>query len=120
MAPVLGEAHVLSGGFSVAISRGPIVAPTDQRTEFSVAEKAFTIFVTWNPQERLKGMIAMRLYTAENRPLSQSTPKKSDLKKQDLVLASWQVPMLRTPGVYRADVTLDDKVMWRGYVRLTP
>jgi hypothetical protein len=43
-----------------------------------------------------------------------------DLKKQDLVLASWPVQMLSTAGVYRADVLMGDRVMWRGYVRLTP
>ncbi len=32
---VLGEAHVVSGGFATAISRGPTVAPTEQRREFS-------------------------------------------------------------------------------------
>jgi hypothetical protein len=120
MPPVLGEAHIVSGGFAAAINRGPIVAPSDQRTEFSTTEKAFTVFVTWSPQERLKGMMSMKLYSADNRSLSQSKPKKSDLRKQDLVLVSWQIPMFRTAGVYRADVVLDDKVMWRGYVRLTP
>lgn len=54
------------------------------------------------------------------RLISQSKPQKSDLKKQNLVLVSWQMPMLRTPGVYRAAVLMDDKVMWRGYVRLLP
>jgi hypothetical protein len=118
IAPVTGDAHVLSGGFAVAINRGPSVAPSDQRTEFSVAEKSFTIFVTWNPQERLKGMVDLKLFTADNRQVSQSTPKKSDLRKQSLVLTSWPIPMLRTPGVYRADVMLDDRVMWRGYVTI--
>jgi hypothetical protein len=120
MAPVLGESHVVSGGFAASISRGPIIAPTDQRTEFSLAEKTFTVFLTWSPQERLRGMMSMKLFDAEGRSLSQSKPKKSDLRKQDLVLTSWQVPMFRTAGVYRADVLMDDKVMWRGYVRLTP
>jgi hypothetical protein len=41
-------------------------------------------------------------------------------KKQDLILMSWRFDMLRTPGVYRADVLMDDKVMWRGWVRVTP
>jgi hypothetical protein len=118
IAPVTGDVHILSGGFAVGINRGPAIAPSDQRTEFSVAEKGFTVFVTWNPQERLKGMVNMKLFTADNRPLSQSTPKKSDLRKQALVLTSWQIPMLRTPGVYRADITLDDRVMWRGYVTI--
>jgi hypothetical protein len=120
MTPVLGEAHVLSGGFAVAISRGPTIAPTDQRTEFSTTEKDFTVFVTWSPQDRLKGMMSMKLFNTENHKVLQTNPKKSDLKKQDLVLASWRIPMLSTAGVYRADVMMDDKVMWRGYVRLTP
>ena len=119
MPPVLGEAHVVSGGFAATINTRPIVAPSDQRTEFTTAEKSFTVFLTWSPQERLRGMMAMKLFTVENRPLSQSKPKKTDLRKQELVLVSWQIPMLQTPGVYRADVTIDDRVMWRGFVRIT-
>lgn len=119
LGPVLGEAHVVSGGFAASINRGPIVAPADQRAEFATSEKGFTVFVTWSPQERLRGMMSMKLYTADNRMLSQSAPKKSDLKKQNLVLTSWQIAMLKTAGVYRADVLMDDKIMWRGYVRLT-
>jgi hypothetical protein len=120
MLPVLGETHVVSAGFAVTINRGPVVAASDQRTTFSTAGKAFTVFVTWSPQERLRGMMSMKLFDAENRLISQSKPKKSDLRKQNLVLSSWEVPMLRTPGVYRADVVLDNQVMWRGHVRLTP
>lgn len=120
LAPVLGETHVLSGGFAASINRGPTVAPEDQRSEFSIAEKAFTVFLTWNPRERLKGMVSLKLFNADNRQLVQSPPKKADIKKQDLILMSWRFDMLRTPGVYRADVLLDDKVMWRGWVRLTP
>jgi hypothetical protein len=111
VAPVTGDVHILSGGFAVGINRGPTVAPSDQRTEFSLSEKGFTVFVTWNPQERLRGMVTMKLFTAGNRPVSRIPPEKSDLRKQNLVLTSWQIPMLRTPGVYRADITLDDRVM---------
>jgi hypothetical protein len=120
MLPVLGDAHIVSGGFAADINRGSIVAPSDQRTEFSTAEKAFTVFVTWSPQERLKGMMSIKLFTANNQLVSQSKPKKSDLRKQDLVLSSWQIPMIQSAGIYRADILLDNKVMWRGYVRLTP
>jgi hypothetical protein len=65
-------------------------------------------------------MMSMKLFTADNRTVLQTTPKKSDLKKQDLVLASWQISMPTTAGVYRADVMMDGKVMWRGYVRVIP
>jgi len=111
MTPVLGEAHVLSGGFAAAISRGPTIAPTDQRTEFSTTEKGFTVFVTWSPQDRLKGMMSMKLFTADNRTVLQTTPKKSDLKKQDLVLASWQISM---PTSWRVSRRCHDG--WQGDV----
>ena len=65
-------------------------------------------------------MMSMKLFTADNRTVLQTTPTKSDLKKQDLVLASWQISMTTTAGVYRADVMMDGKVMRRGYVRVTP
>jgi hypothetical protein len=52
---------------------------------------------------------------AERDPISKVTTAT-----QDLVLVSWQIPMLRTAGVSRADVMLDQKVRWRGDVRLTP
>lgn len=120
LAPVLGEMHVSSGGFAAAINRAISVAPEDQRSEFSTTEKAFSVFVTWNPRERLKGIVSLKLFNAENRQLAQTPPKKADIKKQDLILMSWRFDMLRTPGLYRADVLIDDKVMWRGWVRLTP
>ncbi len=117
--PVLGDAHVVSGGFAASINRGPIVAPSDQRSEFSTMEKTVTVFVTWSPNERLRGVMTLKLFDANNRPIFQSPPKKSDLRKQNRLLTSWQLTMLRTPGVYRADVMLENRVMWRGYVRLT-
>jgi hypothetical protein len=120
LGPVIGDMHVLSGGFSAGINRGPTVAPEDQRSEFSTTEKTFTVFVTWSPRERLKGMMSVKLFNADNRQLVQAPPKKADIKKQDLVLTSWRFDMPRTPGVYRADVLMDDKTMWRGWVRLTP
>lgn len=118
LAPVVGEEHVRSGGFSVAIQRGPIVAPTDQREEFHVTEKGFTVFVTWNPNERLRGMLTMSLFDADNRLVAQSKSVKRDFRKGDLLLTSWQQSMPRLPGRYRADVVMDDRVMWRGYVRV--
>lgn len=120
LAPVTGEAHVRSGGFAVSIQRGPIVAPSDQREEFDVTEKGFTVFVTWNPRERLRGLLTMALYDADNRMVTRAKPAKRDLRKEDLILTSWQHPMPAQPGLYRADVLMDDRVMWRGYVRVRP
>jgi hypothetical protein len=119
LAPVTGEAHIVSGGFSAGIRKAPIVAPADQRQEFHAGEKGFTVFVTWSPRERLRGLIAMKLYDDDGRLVGQSKPLRRDLRANDLVLTSWNYPIPAEPGRYRADVLFDDRVMWRGYVRVT-
>ena len=119
MPPVTGD-HVLSGGFAREIARSPTVRPVDQRDEFSAREGgAIQAYITWEPRVRLKGAVALRLFDSENRPLGESKPKKSDLKRGGMIFASWQVPMPTKPGVYRVDITLDGTALWRGFFRVT-
>jgi len=56
----------------------------------------------------------------DNRKILESTPKKLTVAKGDLSLSSWEIPITALAGVYRADVVLDDKPIWRGFVRITP
>jgi hypothetical protein len=114
-----GDHHVQSGGFAKSITRKTF-APADQREDFSVADKSFVVFVTWNPQERLRGQTRVRIYDADNRLVLESKPKKSDLRKNELTLSSWDVPISFQAGAYRAEVMFDDKPTWRGFVRITP
>jgi len=32
----------------------------------------------------------------------------------------WDIPITFDPGAYRAEILLDDKPMWRGFVRIAP
>lgn len=120
IAAVSGDEHVVSGGFARAIAKSPIVAPAEQRDEFSVHDKSFVVFVSWSPQQRLKGQMVLRLHDADNHVVVESKPKRTDLPRRDLRLSSWEIPMLATPGLYRADVLLDARTLWRGFVRITP
>jgi hypothetical protein len=120
IAPAKGLEHVLSGGFATGIIKKNSVQPADQRDEFSLSEKGFTVFVTWSPLERLRGMMSLRVYDADNRVIMEGKPAKRDLRKGTLVMSSWQLPMPGAAGLYRADVFLDQTVMWRSYVRVTP
>ena len=115
-----GDQHVQAGGFARAIAKGATVAPSEQRDDFSVRDKGFVVFVSWYPQERVRGMMRLRMLDADNRVVLESKPKKTDLRKQNLSLSAWEVPMLATAGSYRAEVMLDDKPMWRGFVQITP
>lgn len=120
VAPLAGDEHVLSGGFARGINRGPIVGPDAQSDQFSITEKQFVVFVTWSPQQRLRGMVALRVHDGDNRLIVESKPKKSDLRKGNLTLSTWTLPMLPSPGTYRTDVLLDGRPIWRGYVRIHP
>ena len=117
---ITGDEHVLSGGFARGILKGNTVSPSDQRDEFSIREGKVTVFVTWNPQQRLKGATVLRLRDTENRTVVDSKPGKLDVRKGDMSLSSWQLPIVSVPGIYRADVLLDGKPIWRGFVRITP
>ena len=63
---VQGGQHVLSGGFALGINRTETVTPADQRTEFSARDKEFVVFVTWSPQARVKGAVALKMYDDAN------------------------------------------------------
>ena len=78
MAALWGEQHVQAGGFAKAIAKGPVIAPSDQRDDFSVRDKTFVVFVTWNPQDRLRGQTRLRLHDADNRVVSErASPRKA-------------------------------------------
>ena len=115
-----GDQHVQAGGFAKAITRRPVTAPQDQRDDFSVRDNTFVVFVTWNPLERIRGQTRLRVYNADNQVVLESKPKKTDVRKGDLTFGSWEVPITFAPGSYRAEILLDDKPMWRGFVRITP
>ena len=77
------------------------------------------MFVTWGPQARLKGGLALKMYDETNHPVADSTPGKLDLRPGDRRLSSWRVPVPPRPGMYRADVVLDGVPIWRAFVRIT-
>ena len=81
---------------------------------------ACRIFVTWNPIEQLKGLANIRLFDADNRPVMESKPKKMNLRKGQMSLSSWEVPIASLSGLYRRDVMLDGKPIWRGFVSIRP
>jgi hypothetical protein len=119
--PVLiGEQNILSGGFAREIARTNTIAPSDQREEFSANEAKMVAFVTWSPVERVRGVATFALFDAENKLVMKSAPKKLNLSKGQLSLSSWGLPISALAGTYRGEVLVDDKPMWRGFVKIVP
>ena len=117
--PLVGDVHVLSGGFAAEVGRAQVVSLEDQRQEFSAADKEFVVFVTWAPRTRLRGSAVIQVRDSNNQVVAESKPRKLDVREKDLTLFSARLPVFKTPGTYRAEVLLDGKPAWRGYVRIT-
>ncbi len=120
LTPLEGDVHVLSGGFAGSLGRGPTVRPEDQRDEFSAREKEIVVFVTWAPRDKLKGQTSFHVFDPGSRAIMSSKPTKVNFRKGELVLSSVKIPVPREPGIYRAEIHLDGKAAWRGFVRITP
>ncbi len=119
LVPVTRAEHIVAGGFVHEIVHESSITPGDQRHQFSGADETFVVFVTWSPSIRLRGLVTLRLYNADNRLVILSEPKKQDYRKAQLYLSSWKLQVPRVPGLYRAEVLFDDMPVWRGFVMIT-
>jgi len=114
--PVVMARHVLSGGFASKIFRdGGRTQPVDQRTEFSTQDAVMTVFVTWDPKEKLKTVLMLRLFDQENRLLGETKPMKTTLQMRSLPFTTWEMKVPPAPGLYRVDVLVGSDVAWRGF-----
>jgi hypothetical protein len=114
---IVGDEHVMTGGFGRVDAKGKLVS-AEHRDELSVREKGFAVFVMWQPKQRLRGQMFVRLFDGANRIVAESKPLKVDLQKNQTSTSSWTLPMLPDPGAYRADVFLENTPIWRGFVRI--
>jgi hypothetical protein len=91
----------------------------DQRDQFSIQDKTFVTWINWGAQERLRGVSMLRVHDADNRVIIESKPGKIDIRKGDLKLSSWTLPVPAAAGMYRVKALIDGKPIWRGFVRIT-
>jgi hypothetical protein len=118
--PVEREQNILSAGFAPrVIKQGPATQPVDQRYEFSRADASMVVFVTWNPQERLRGVLSMRIHDEDNRVVGESKAKKVDLRVGRTLFTDWTIQVPAAAGMYRVDVLIDGRPVWRDFFRVT-
>jgi S1-C subfamily serine protease len=121
MRPLAGERNILSAGFAHKFkNQGAGNQPIDHRYEFTRADGTLVVFVTWQPQERLRGLLTLQIYDDENRVVGQSKAKNVNLRAGNTVLTDFTMSVPSEPGVYRADVLVDGRPAWRGFFRVVP
>jgi hypothetical protein len=56
----------------------------------------------------------------ENNVIGVSPARKVNFNKGSTGRSAWDVPMVKSPGLYRVDVTVDGRPYWRGFFRVNP
>jgi hypothetical protein len=87
---------------------------------FSPADRSIRVVVDWSTSERLRGNAALQVIDAENNVIGASPPRKVNFNKGSTARSSWDVPIVKAPGLYRVDVTLDGRPYWRAFFRVNP
>jgi hypothetical protein len=90
------------------------------RTFMSRVALASLFASAWWPTDRVRGTLQMRLLDPENHLVATSQPRKINFGKGEGARSSWEVPMPKEPGVYRVEVAVDSRILWREFVRVNP
>jgi hypothetical protein len=120
MAPVTGGAHIATAGFTRDAPKRGELGPSTMRDDLSLAEKSIYVLVSWAPADRLRGQAAIRVFDADNNLIAESPGRKVNFRKGNYTQWSWDVPMMRAPGLYRFDLVVDTTTYWRGFLRVNP
>jgi S1-C subfamily serine protease len=96
--------------------------PKDPGLEFSRKHAQIVVFMTWDPKEKLRGLVTSAIYDLDGKLISRTSQKnglKINLKPGKKFDAWWQVDVAQLPvGVYRIDVLLEDAIAWRYFFRI--
>jgi hypothetical protein len=112
---------VISGVFASGVGKqGDVPMPLNQSFVFSRSQGSVSVFLQWNPQEKLDADSTFEIFDVDNKLLGRSEPTRLKLRPNKRLFSVWrfQTESL-APGVYRVDSLLDGQVAWRGHVQIT-
>ena len=91
-----------------------------ETSEFSRRDKQVWVISEWQKKGKVsKGVVAARVYDAENHVRVTVEPKKTSLPYSPMRSGFSFSPGSLDPGVYRIDLTWDDQPVWRTFIRVT-
>jgi hypothetical protein len=103
--------------------KGGIPWPMEGGEQFSHRDAKMTVYLTWDPKEKGKGMATVRIHDLDNHllnPVEQTKPLRVNFYPGEHPISSWQVGISTLPpGIYRVDVFLDEEPAWRSFFRIT-
>jgi hypothetical protein len=95
--------------------------PTDYRNVFSHRDGKAVLYVSWKSLAKEKLNCVVRLFDADNKPLSESKSREVSLAPGKYAPnATWDISLgSMSPGVYRVDLVLNGQTAWRDFLRIT-
>jgi S1-C subfamily serine protease len=108
------------GTLARRVEAKPFPRPLEETYEFRSNDKAVSVFLSWQPKEKIKGSALIRIYDLSGTALIETKPTKVDMKPGSALVYSWwrtEITSLK-PGVYRVDVLLDASPVWRAFFKV--
>lgn len=100
--------------------RGQAIMPVGNGANPSRGQGQFAVVVTWGPNEKVSGLVQLRVYDVQNHALIETAPSKIKLEPRVTSYSAWRIPTpTLQPGVYRIDLLLDGQPQWRTFFRLS-
>jgi hypothetical protein len=112
--------NIQYGTLARRVEAKPSPRPMEETYEFRSKEGAVTVFISWQPKEKIKAPAMIRIYDLSGRVLIESKPSKVDLKPGPAPSYSWwraDISSLK-PAIYRVDVFVDSSPVWRAFFKV--
>lgn len=122
IAPLAAPDDVVFGSLTTSITQGAkgIAFPDDMADHFSHANSQLFVFISWSTKIKFKGVASAAIYDADNHLVTTLARAKLDIRNTVAVTNSWQLELALIPaGIYRADVSLGNELVWRRFFRIT-
>jgi len=101
------------------VQHGPVQQTEGEKFQYSRADAKIFVFMTFNPQRKVKSQLVCRLYDLNNHLVEESKPIKLSLAPFQRSDMSWPIDIRPLKeGLYRVDVFIGDVAVWRSFFRL--
>jgi hypothetical protein len=99
---------------------GSLPLPGSAKQVFSKRDNKFVVFVNWHTSTKQKVSTTLRVFTADNKMISDAKPQTVSISPGNSAATSWDLPLGSiSPGIYRLDLLIGDQTSWRDFIRIT-
>ena len=122
-APLLVRSNTvqyLTTSTAVTKQNGSIPLPGNAKQVFSKRDNKAVVFVNWRNSTKQKFSTTLRVFTADNKMISDAKPQNVSISPGNYAATSWDLAVgSMPPGIYRLDLLINGQTSWREFIRIT-